>query len=350
MNERLHMKFREIALKNGQNLKVSEVGFGSAPLGDLYEKLDEETAYATLKAATKAGVTLFDTSPHYGNGLAELRCGAALRSLPRNSFVLSTKVGRRMAPFEQHGSTAADVISPGFAGGVPHRSVFDYSFDGTIRCVEQSLLRLGLDRIDILLIHDVDVWTHGQENVDQRFSEAMGGAYKALDRFRNEGTVKAIGVGLNEADMCERFAQAGDFDVMLLAGRYSLLEQPALETFLPLAQKKQIAIMLGGVFNSGILATGTTAGARYNYRPAPPEILDRVRRIEATCARHDVSLRRAALHFGLAHPAVVSLVLGGVRPSEVTENIRDVEQSVPRELWLDLKRAELLSSMVPTPN
>jgi len=344
------MNLRNIPLQDGTTLKVSEIGFGSAPLGDLYERLDEETAFATLKTAREAGITLFDTSPHYGNGLSELRCGAALRSHPRNSFVLSTKVGRCMEPFERASGGAENVISPGFAGGIPHRSVFDYSFDGTRRCVEQSLLRLGLDKIDILLIHDVDVWTHGHEKVDQRFAEAMEGAYKALDRFRKEGIVKAIGVGLNEADMCERFARAGDFDVMLLAGRYSLLEQPAIQSFLPLAEKKHIAIMLGGVFNSGILATGAIPGARYDYRPAPPAIVDRVRRIEAVCDRHATPIRRAALHFALAHPCVVSVVLGGVKPSEVSQNLHDVEQAVPAELWTELKRAELISPSVPTPH
>jgi D-threo-aldose 1-dehydrogenase len=209
---------------------------------------------------------------------------------------------------------------------------------------------LGLDRIDILLIHDVDIWTHGRDKVDQRFGEAMEGAYKALDRFRKDGIVKAIGVGLNEADMCERFARAGDFDVMLLAGRYSLLEQPANQTFLPLAERKHIAIMLGGVFNSGILATGAIAGARYDYRPASREILDRVRRIEAICDRHATPLRRAALHFALAHPSVVSVVLGGVKPSEVSQNVDDVEKAVPGDLWSELKKEELLSSSVPTPN
>jgi D-threo-aldose 1-dehydrogenase len=344
------MKLREIALDHDAKIKVSEIGFGSAPLGDLYERLGEETAFATLKGACSAGITLFDTSPHYGNGLSELRCGAALRGLPRDSFVLSTKVGRRMEPFERAGNQDGNVISPGFAGGIPHRSVFDYSFDGTKRCVEQSLLRLGLDRIDILLIHDVDVWTHGRDKVDERFREAMSGAYKALDQFRTDGVVKAIGVGLNEADMCERFAQAGDFDVMLLAGRYSLLEQPAIQSFLPMAEKKHISIMLGGVFNSGILATGAIPGARYDYRPAPPDIVDRVRRIEAVCARYATPLRRAALHFALAHPAVVSVVLGGVKPSEVSQNVHDVEQAVPSDLWAELKRTGLISPSVPTPS
>jgi D-threo-aldose 1-dehydrogenase len=343
------MKFRTIALKSGSQLKVSEVGFGSAPLGDLYDHLSEDKATDTLRAAIGAGITLFDTSPHYGNGLSELRCGVVLRNVARDTIVMSTKVGRYMAPFEKQSAAAGNVISPGFAGGIPHRSVFDYSFDGTMRCVEQSLLRLGLERLDILLIHDVDVWTHGTEAVDRRFGEAMEGAYKALERLRSDKVVQAIGVGLNEADMCERFARAGDFDIMLLAGRYSLLEQPALHSFLPLAVQKQIAIMLGGVFNSGILAVGAKPGARYNYRPAPPEVLEHVSKIEAVCAHHQTPLRRVALHFALAHPAVVSVVLGGVTPSEVSQNVADAEHAVPRELWAELKKAELINPAAPTP-
>ena len=260
------------------DLKVSVIGFGSAPLGDLYAKLDEDAAISTVDAALAAGITLIDTSPHYGNGLAEHRCGTALRKRPRDSFVLSTKVGRWMDSRQAGGvAVGGQVAAPGFAGGLPHRAKVDYSYDGAMRSFEQSLLRLGLDRIDILLIHDVDVWTHGAEAIEARFREAMEGAYRALAGLREEGVVKAIGVGVNEAEMCVRFAMAGDFDTMLLAGRYSLLEQPALDHFMTLASQKGISLILGGVFNSGILATGAVAGARYNYREAPPEIVERVR-------------------------------------------------------------------------
>jgi D-threo-aldose 1-dehydrogenase len=342
------MQFREWTTRQGETLRVSEIGFGTAPLGDLYTKLPEQEALDTIKTAHDRGVTLFDTSPHYGNGLAELRCGAVLRRFPRDGYVLSTKVGRWMNPFEKVGGLAGDVYSPGFAGGVPHRSIFDYSYDGVMKSIEQSLLRLGTDRIDILLIHDVDVWTHGKD-YDQRFREAMEGAYPALDRLRKAGIVKAIGVGINEAEVCERFARAGDFDVMLMASQYSLLVQPALASFLPLAVEKKIGIMLGGVFNSGILATGAIPGAKYNYKDAPPEIMDKVRKIEAVCARHGVPLRRAAIRFALSHPAVVSLVLGGVKPAEVASNIADAEAQIPAALWGELKQAGLLDRAAPTP-
>ncbi len=336
--------------QRGASFPLTTLGLGTAPLGDLFEKLDERVAFETVRSAYDAGVRVFDTSPHYGNGLAEARCGAALRSLPRDAITMSTKVGRVMDPFALPAARNPDVISPGFAGGFPHRARFDYSHDGVMRSVEQSLLRTGFDRFDVLLIHDCDVWTQGAERIDEVFAEAMAGAYRALDRLRAEGTVRAIGVGVNEADMCERFARAGDFDVMLLAGRYSLLEQPALTSFLPLAVEKKIGVLLAGIFNSCILATGAVPGARYNYAPAPPEILARVGAIAEVCARHDVPLHRAALHFATFHPAVISVVLGAVTPDEVATNARALEQAVPTALWSDLKTAGLLDPSAPTPS
>jgi D-threo-aldose 1-dehydrogenase len=324
-------------------LPVSTLGFGGAPLGDLYAHLDEATAVATVEAAITGGVTLFDTSPLYGHGLSEHRIGAALRRVPREGLVLSTKIGRVAEPFAGRGDGS------GYRGGLPHGLRFDYSYDGAMRSLEQSALRLGVDHLDIVLIHDVDVWTHGAALTEQRFGEAMNGAYRALERLRAAGAVKAIGVGVNAADMCERFARAGDFDTMLLAGRYSLLEQPALASFMPLALEKGIGLMLGGVFNSGILATGPVPGARYNYNPAPPEILARVAAIEAVCTRHGVPLRRAALQFPLGHEAVASLVMGAVSPAEVADQIAELSQPVPAALWADLKAEGLLAADVPVP-
>ncbi|MXP65098.1 aldo/keto reductase [Roseomonas sp. M0104] len=328
-------------------IPVSCIGFGTAPLGDLYARLDERTAIDAVATAITLGVTLLDTSPLYGHGLAEHRCGTALRiagqeGARRDGVVLSTKVGRWMAPREGRGDGS------NFAGGLPHRAVVDYSFDGTLRSVEQSLLRLGTDRIEVLLIHDVDVWTHGGQ-MEQRFREAMEGAYPALHRLRAEGVVKAIGVGVNESAMCARFARAGDFDTMLLAGRYTLLEQAALDEFLPLALEKGIGVMLGGVFNSGVLATGAIPGAKYNYRDAPPEVLDRVRRMEAICAAHAVRLPDAALWFGLAHRAVASVVLGGGSPEEVRRNLSALERPVPAAFWAELRAAGLLRADAPVP-
>jgi D-threo-aldose 1-dehydrogenase len=324
-------------------LQVSVLGFGTAPLGDLYVQLDDDTAIDTVQLAFELGINLLDTSPLYGNGLAEHRCGAAIRRVPRQDIVICTKVGRWMDPFHGRG------VGSGFVGGLPHRAVVDYSYDGTMRSVEQSLLRLGTDRLDLLLIHDVDVWTHGLDAIDERFREAMAGAYVALDRLRGEGVVAGIGIGVNEAEMCVRFAQAGSFDTMLLAGRYSLLEQPALAEFLPLAQQQGIGVLLGGVFNSGILATGAVSGAKYNYRDAPPDILAKVALIERVCGAHGVALPTAALHFALGHPAVASVVLGAQSPQEVARNVDALSSKVPTALWADLKAERLLDAEAPVP-
>jgi D-threo-aldose 1-dehydrogenase len=325
-------------------LRVSVLGLGTAPLGDLYARLDDCAAIATVERAFALGINLVDSSPLYGHGLSEHRCGTAIRRVPREQIVVCTKVGRWMDPFHGPGDGS------GFVGGQPHRAMVDYSYDGTMRSVEQSLLRLGTDRLDMLLIHDVDIWTHGADAIEDRFRQAMTGAYVALDRLRREGVVAGIGVGVNEAEMCVRFAQAGSFDVMLLAGRYSLLEQPALTHFLPLAQQQGIGVLLGGVFNSGILATGAVRGAKYNYRDAPPEILAKVADIERVCAAHGVALPTTALHFALGHPAVASVVLGAQSPQEVERNVAALSSSVPAALWADLKAERLLDADAPVPS
>jgi D-threo-aldose 1-dehydrogenase len=322
-------------------LQVSVLGFGTAPLGDFYARLDDDAAIATVERAFALGINLLDTSPLYGHGLSEHRCGTAVRRVPRQDIVICTKIGRWMNPFHGRGDGS------GFVGGQPHRAVIDYSYDGTMRSVEQSLLRLGTDRLDLLLIHDVDVWTHGIDAIEDRFREAMAGAYVALDRLRGEGVVAGIGVGVNEAEMCVRFAQAGSFDTMLLAGRYSLLEQPALTEFLPLAQRQGIGVMLGGIFNSGILATGAVSGAKYNYQDAPPGVLAKVAEIQRICAAHNVALPTAALHFALGHPAVASVVLGAQNPQEVERNVAALSSKVPAALWSDLKTEHLLDAEAP---
>ncbi|QCI69288.1 aldo/keto reductase [Phreatobacter stygius] len=326
----------------GAELRPTLIGFGGAPLGDLYEELDEAKAQGAVAAALAAGINLIDTAPLYGHGLSEHRIGAALRAVPRGAVILSTKVGRWMDP------RAPRADGSGYRGGLPHRAVIDYSHDGALRSLEQSLIRLGTDHVDILLIHDVDRWTHG-DAVEEHFKTAMSGAYRALVRLRDEGVVKAIGVGVNEAAMCERFARAGDFDVMMLAGRYTLLEQGALETFLPLALARNIAVLLAGVFNSGILATGARPGAFYNYAPASPALLDRVSRIEAICKAHGTELAHAALAFPAAHPAVASIVLGAVTSDEIRQNVETLKKPIPQALWSDLKSAGLLPADAPTP-
>jgi D-threo-aldose 1-dehydrogenase len=324
--------------------EVSALGFGSAPLGDIYEVLDDATAIATVETAAAAGVTLFDAAPLYGQGMAEHRVGTALRRRPAGSFVLSSKVGRLLSP-----APAGRTKTTRYVGGLSFNVVHDYSFDGAMRSHEHSLCRFGLPKIDILLIHDADAWSHGPVEGPKRYREAMEGAYRALERLRAEKVIGAIGIGVNDPVYAAKFLREGDFDCMLLAGRYTLLEQPALREVLPLAKEKGVGVMLGGVFNSGILATGPVAGARYNYTPAPPEILERVRKIERVCAAHGVPLPTAAMHFALDGPAVASLVLGAVTPEEVKRNVAALCAKVPAALWSDLKAESLLDASAPTP-
>lgn len=325
-------------------LDVTVLGFGGAPLGDIYEVLDDATAIAAVETAAQSGITLFDVAPLYGQGMAEHRFGTALRRRPAGSFVLSSKVGRLLTP-----APGGRTKSTRYVGGLSFNVVHDYSYDGAMRSHEHSLLRFGLPKIDVLLIHDADAWSHGPVEGPKRYREAMDGAYRALEKLRAEQVIKGIGIGVNDPVYEAKFLREGDFDCMLLAGRYSLLEQPALEEVLPLAAEKNVGVMLGGVFNSGILATGPIAGARYNYTPAPPEILERVRRIERVCAAHGVALPTAAMHFSLAGPAVSSLVLGAVTPDEVKRNVAALSTNVPTALWADLKAQGLIGERVPTP-
>jgi D-threo-aldose 1-dehydrogenase len=323
-------------------LSVSIMGFGGAPLGESHARYPEDQAIGAITTALSSGITMFDTAPLYGHGLSEHRYGTALRQAPRESFILSTKVGRWMNPRIAEGK-------PGSVGGFKHQAVYDYSYDGVMKSLEQSLLRLGMNAPDILLIHDVDVWTHGKDMIEQRFKEAMNGAYKALVKLREEKVIKGIGIGVNEADMCERFARAGDFDVMMLAGRYTILEQGALDIFLPTAVEKNIAILSAGVFNSGILAAGPKPGALYNYKPASPEIIARVEKIVAVCKRHDVELSHAAMQFPLAHPAVASIVLGAVHPDEVKRNVASISKPIPAGFWAEMKAEGLIPAHAPIP-
>jgi D-threo-aldose 1-dehydrogenase len=326
------------------NLDVTVLGFGSAPLGDIYEVLDDATAIATVEAAAEAGVTLFDSAPLYGQGSAEHRVGTALRRHPPGSFVLSSKVGRLLTP-----APGGRTKTTRYVGGLSFNVVHDYTYDAAMRSHEHSLHRFGLPRIDVLLIHDADAWSHGPVEGPKRYREAMDGAYRALEKLRSEKVITGIGIGVNDPVYAARFLREGDFDCMLLAGRYSILEQPGLQEVLPLAAEKRVGVMLGGVFNSGILATGPVAGARYNYAPAPPEILERVRRIERVCASHGVPLPTAAMHFSLGGPAVASLVLGAVTPDEVKRNVAALSAKVPAGLWSDLKAEGLLAADAPAP-
>ncbi len=323
---------------------VSEIGFGAAPLGNLYHSISNEQAAATAASAWAAGIRLFDTAPHYGQGLSERRLGDALREKPRDEYLLSTKVGRLLFPAghanERHG----------FRSPMPFDFRYDYSYDGIMRSYEDSLQRLGLDRIDILLVHDIGAMTHGADNT-AHFKTLVDSGYVALRELRDSGQVKAIGLGVNEYEICERALQEGDYDCFLLAGRYTLLEQESLRHFLPLCQQRGVSLLIGGAYNSGILATGTRTAqtGHYNYLPAPPEILARVARIEAVCDDYQVTLAAAALQFPLAHPAVSSVIPGLNEPAQVHRTMQMLSESIPADFWAALKTQGLLPPDAPVP-
>jgi D-threo-aldose 1-dehydrogenase len=337
---------RRFTSSSRRELAFTELGFGTAPLGNLYRAIDEDTAQATLEAAWEAGCRYFDTAPLYGLGLSETRLNHFFRSRARDGYVLSTKVGRLLRRSSPESRTGIGK----FFETPSRQEVYDYSYDGVMRSVEASFERLGVDRIDILYCHDVDVFTHGsKEASDQRIREFMDGGYRALVELRGEGVVAAIGAGINEWQVAEMLARAGDFDLFLLAGRYTLLEQESLESFLPYCVSRGIGIALGGPYNSGILATGPKPGAFYNYIPAPPEILARVARIELVCAAHGVKLIEAALRFPLGHPSVVSVIPGAQSPDEVRRNADILKARIPAALWADLKSEGLLRADAPVP-
>jgi D-threo-aldose 1-dehydrogenase len=337
---------RILRTRSGTELSFTALGFGTAPLGNLYRALSEEEARGALQCAWEAGCRYFDTAPQYGLGLAETRLNGFLREHRAQPLLLSTKVGRLLQL-----SRADERTGVGKFFDVPSRKEnYDYSYDGVMRSIEFSLERLGIDAIDILYCHDVDAFTHGSRAAsNSRVAEFMAGGYRALAELRAAGVVKAIGAGVNEWQVCERLAKAGDFDLFLLAGRYTLLEQDALTSFLPLCLAQGIGIVVGGPFNSGILATGPKPGAFYNYERAPPHILQRVSRIEAICTTHGVPLVAAALAFPLAHPAVVSVIAGGQTPQEVRQNAHMLSWPIPAALWRDLVSEGLLRPDAPVP-
>jgi D-threo-aldose 1-dehydrogenase len=324
-------------------LEVSCLGFGAAALGNLYAPVSDAAAAATVAAACGAGISLFDTAPFYGYGLSEQRLGRALHERPRASYVLSTKVGRLLVP-RPPGSERDD----GFVAAPPFDPVYDYSYDGVRRSVEESLGRLGCERIDVALIHDVGARTHGADAHPASFEAAMSGGYRALDELRRAGDLGAVGLGVNEWEVCLEAMERGAFDCFLLAGRYTLLEQGALARFLPACEARGISVIVGGPYNSGILASDPGPGSRYDYAPAAPEILDRARSIAAICRSHGVPLQAAALQLPLLHPAVASVIPGARSKAEVEANAAFVRHPVPQALWGDLKSAGLLAPDVPT--
>lgn len=327
-------------------LALGALGFGTAPLGNLYRVLAEDAARGALDAALQAGIRHFDTAPHYGFGLAERRVGDALRG--RDDVVLSTKVGRRLDPVRTPFDPAAERL--GFRSPMPFEGRFDYSHDGVLRSHEDSLQRLGLSRVDILYVHDIGRMTHGADHAARMAELTEGGGLRALVRLREEGTVRAIGIGVNEIEICLELMDRAPLDMLLLAGRYTLLEQPALDVLLPRCAAQGTAVVIGGPYNSGILATDTLpAEPHYNYAPAAEAVIAQVRRIQAVCAAHGVALGAAALQFVLAHPAVASVIPGMASPAEVAETVARLAAPIPDDLWQELKAEGLLRADAPVP-
>lgn len=307
-----------------QRLFLPKMGFGSAPIGNLYREISDTSAVDTIHYALENGVTLLDTAPLYGLGLAEERLGLALADVPRARFTVSTKIGRLLN---------ADRSA----------YVYDYSYDGIMRSLEGSLARLGLESVDILHIHEAD------PNTSQE--DALTSAFPTMLKLREEGIIKAIGAGMNEWTVLEKMVRSGDFDFdyFLLAGRYTLLEQGAFD-FLKLCENNDIGILAAGVYNSGILATGANAGAKYNYASVPPEILTHAKAIESICKKHNVPLHVAAMQFVAAHSAITSLVVGAESPTEIEANLEALDVSVPVDLWAELLQEGLIAEGVPVPD
>jgi D-threo-aldose 1-dehydrogenase len=316
-------------------LRVTRLGLGGAPLGGLFTSVSEEDAAATVRAAYGAGVRFFDTAPFYGHGKSETRLGEYLRSHPRDTYVLASKVGRVLVPADP-----ARIEDHRYRDVLPFNPVFDFSRDGVLRSFEESLGRLQLERIDILHIHDPD----------EHYAQALDEAFPTLARLKEQGHIRALGAGMNQWEMLARFARQADFDCFLLAGRYTLLDQSALPELLPLCLERSISIILGGPYNSGILATGSAGGGHYNYQEVPPEILEKTRRIEAVCSRHGVPLKAAALQFPLAHAAVAAVIPGARSAVEVDENLALLRHPIPASFWQELRQEGLLAEGAPVPS
>jgi D-threo-aldose 1-dehydrogenase len=325
-----------LARRNARSgLRLSELSLGCAQLGNLHRAIRDDEAQATVAAAWECGVRYFDTAPHYGLGLSERRLGAALAGRPRDDYLVSTKVGRLLAPQDERGRD-----DDGFDVPATHRRVWDFSREGVLRSLEESLERLALDRVDIVFMHDPD---------DHR-AEAFGAAYPALEELRGQGVVAAIGAGMNRTEMLTELARDTEVDLLMVAGRYTLLEQPALDDLLPVCERRGVGIVAAGVFNSGLLAVEAPAtGARYDYGDAPEQLVRRAQRIADVCRRHGTTLPAAAIAFPLGHPAVVSVCVGARSPEQVERNVALYARGVPEALWAELKDEELLRPDAPTP-
>lgn len=335
---------RMFATPKGRSLAFTRLGFGGAPLGNMHRPLSEVESAATVRAAWDAGVRYFDTAPLYGHGLSEARIGRALGDEARDDFLVSTKVGRVLEPCEP-GEEAAGIYRQ-----TPTLKVrFDYTREGVLRSFDASLGRLGLDRVDIVYVHDLEPRTHVSAEAYEARWRALtdGGGWRALDELRSSGVVAALGLGVNETAPCERMLGELDPDLFLLAGRYTLLEQAPLHGLLPACERRGVGVVVGGPYNSGVLAR---ADGTFDYAAAPPEVLARVERLRAACARFDTPLPAAALQFVEAHPAVVSVIPGGQTPREVAANAAMMDAAIPAGLWIALKEEGLIDVAAPTPS
>ena len=320
------------------DVEVTALSFGGAPLGAVGDRIDADTAAAIIARARQGGIRYFDTAPLYGHGLSEKRLGQTLRTLPRDDFVLSTKVGRLLVP-QAEGERYA-----GMRDAEPVAIRYDYSYDAVRRSLEASLARLGLDRVDILLCHDIDVWTHGDAQPGI-FEAARTGALPAMRALREEGVVRAIGLGVNEWQVCSRVLDEMDVDCFLLAGRFTLLEQEPLDAFLPKCVERNVSIIIGGPYNSGILATDERRRATYDYKPAPDELWQKAQAIRRMCEAHGIDPRAAALQYPLRHPAVAAVIPGVWAIDEVEANLDLIATDIPDALWRDLADAGLARSV-----
>ena len=327
-------------------VELSTLGFGGAPLGELFDPVSETEAQETLQAAWDAGIRYYDTAPFYGYGKSEHRLGHFLRQQERKDFILSSKVGRVLTATRDLDS----FDKGGWIGGLPFDYRFDYSYDGIMRSWEDSLQRLGLSSIDVLLIHDLDSFFHDSE---QRFSahlnQLITSGWRALDELRSQGLIKAVGTGLNRMGALPRLIDAVDLDLSIVAMPYTLLDQEVLEEEFPLCEEHGVRIVIGAVFASGILVSGPTEGARYAYNTASPEILDKSRRIQEVCQRHDVPLPAAAMQFPLGHPLVSAIIPGAMEPSHIQTNAKWFQHEIPADMWAELKTEGLLREDAPTP-
>jgi D-threo-aldose 1-dehydrogenase len=325
---------------------LGPIGFGGASIGNLYHPVADDAAEHAVVTALRAGFHYIDTAPHYGFGLSERRIGRVLATRdPRDEIIVSTKVGRSLRPVRD-----ADLsqLRQAFVSPEPFESVFDYSYDAVMRSWEESCRRLQRDRIDILYAHDLGRMTHGPDH-PAVFRTFMTGGYRAMRELRDDGAVRAIGLGVNETAVCIEALAAGDFDAILLAGRYTLLEQAPLDELLPLCTRRDVAVIIGGPFNSGILAAGSRGDGRYDYGAVPPAVLTRVAAMEAVCERHAVPLAAAALRFPLAHPQVMSVIPGLEDATQVREAAALAETAIPDAFWAEVKAEGLIRPDAPVP-